>query len=133
MRLEDAAGPRRRPISLTPLIDVVFILLLFFMLASNFQQWRSMKLTASSKSAASPSDAKALVLKVAADGTLELDGRPLASAELAAVLAPHLRRDPAQSVVVRPADALPLQTLVNTFDRLAAAGVTKSALGRSLP
>lgn len=36
-----ASGKRRRTvISLTPLIDVVFILLLFFMLTSNFVPWR---------------------------------------------------------------------------------------------
>ena len=40
MRLEsDEAAPR--PISLTPLIDVVFILLIFFMLASSFLDWRA--------------------------------------------------------------------------------------------
>ncbi|AUM12483.1 ExbD/TolR family protein [Ketobacter alkanivorans] len=31
--------PRRRSIGLTALIDVVFILLMFFMLTSNFDQW----------------------------------------------------------------------------------------------
>jgi hypothetical protein len=38
-----AAEPRRRRalISMTPLIDVVFILLIFFMLASSFLNWRS--------------------------------------------------------------------------------------------
>ena len=35
---------RRIPISLTPLIDVVFILLVFFMLASSFQKTRSVEL-----------------------------------------------------------------------------------------
>lgn len=32
-------------ISLTPLIDVVFILLLFFMLTSEFVEWRSLELS----------------------------------------------------------------------------------------
>ena len=34
--LETAAAPRRRRIGLTPMIDVVFLLLVFFMLASRF-------------------------------------------------------------------------------------------------
>jgi biopolymer transport protein ExbD len=37
-------GRRTRRISLTPLIDVVFILLLFFMLSSSFQRWHSVDL-----------------------------------------------------------------------------------------
>ncbi|MBO8087018.1 MAG: biopolymer transporter ExbD, partial [Marichromatium sp.] len=46
MRLDLARRVRRNPISLTPLIDVVFILLLFFMLASHFDQWRALALDA---------------------------------------------------------------------------------------
>ncbi|WP_413699596.1 ExbD/TolR family protein [Psychromonas sp. KJ10-10] len=38
---------RKQAISLTPLIDVVFILLLFFMLSSSFTQWRAIQLPAS--------------------------------------------------------------------------------------
>ncbi len=49
--LLDLSLPRRKQaISLTPLIDVVFILLLFFMLSSSFSQWRQIKLPASSDS-----------------------------------------------------------------------------------
>jgi len=45
--LEYRAKPLR--ISLTPLIDVVFILLLFFMLASTFYQWQQMTLSSVAK------------------------------------------------------------------------------------
>ncbi|MEM6945656.1 MAG: biopolymer transporter ExbD, partial [Pseudomonadota bacterium] len=39
-----ANRPRKRlRISITPLIDVVFILLVFFMLASSFLDWRSIR------------------------------------------------------------------------------------------
>lgn len=40
--------PRRRPsINLTPLVDVVFILLVFFMLAFSFMEWRAIDLNTS--------------------------------------------------------------------------------------
>ena len=41
---------RRALISLTPLIDMVFILMVFFMLASSFQTWRAIAVTASQSS-----------------------------------------------------------------------------------
>ena len=41
-RLTRSSQPRR--LSLTPLIDVVFMLLLFFMLATSFSQWRVLDL-----------------------------------------------------------------------------------------
>lgn len=49
--LLDLNPPKRKTaISLTPLIDVVFILLLFFMLSSSFTQWRAIPLPASTAS-----------------------------------------------------------------------------------
>lgn len=49
MLLNDQQPQRKQAISLTPLIDVVFILLLFFMLSSSFIQWRQIKLPASTE------------------------------------------------------------------------------------
>ena len=40
MSLNLAQPKRKNPITLTPLIDVVFILLLFFMLTYSFVPWR---------------------------------------------------------------------------------------------
>ena len=45
-RLANNARRRRPLISLTPLIDVVFILLVFFMLTSTFLDWRPIELNA---------------------------------------------------------------------------------------
>jgi len=53
VRLNGTHQKRRQAISLTPLIDVVFILLLFFMLSSSFVPWRQINIsmpTASSSS-----------------------------------------------------------------------------------
>lgn len=36
---------KKNLVNLTPLIDVVFILLIFFMLVSNFDQWNSLELS----------------------------------------------------------------------------------------
>ncbi|WP_041766464.1 ExbD/TolR family protein [Psychromonas ingrahamii] len=41
---------RKQAISLTPFIDVVFILLLFCMLSSNFAKWQAIRLPASAAS-----------------------------------------------------------------------------------
>ena len=51
MRVE-AALRRRRPLSLTSLIDVIFLLLLFFMLSSTFTRFASVEITGGPASAA---------------------------------------------------------------------------------
>lgn len=40
----EAPGWRRRPVTLTPLIDVIFLLLLFFMLSSTFTRFAEVPL-----------------------------------------------------------------------------------------
>ena len=37
---------RRSALSMTPLIDVVFIMLLFFMLVTNYQRWQTVSIDA---------------------------------------------------------------------------------------
>ena len=55
---------RKNPISLTPLIDVVFILLVFFMLASSFEKTRTVELQAPQKGKATAAQADTRPLKI---------------------------------------------------------------------
>ncbi|MBH44867.1 MAG: hypothetical protein CMD88_05365 [Gammaproteobacteria bacterium] len=64
-------------ISLTPIIDVVFILLIFFMLATNFQQFNKMNIKLSTESSSiSTSDKKIFVIKFNQDGNYLLNDTP---------------------------------------------------------
>ena len=56
MRLNQSNSKRRQAISLTPLIDVVFILLLFFMLSSSFIPWRQINVSMPTASSQSQTD-----------------------------------------------------------------------------
>lgn len=49
MQLEMTAGSRRR-LSMTPLIDIIFLLLLFFMLSSTFSKFGEIELSSASGS-----------------------------------------------------------------------------------
>ncbi len=66
---------RRIPISLTPLIDVVFILLVFFMLASSFQKTRSIELIPPKEGQAKPvqSEEKTFTILVVGENAYEVD------------------------------------------------------------
>jgi biopolymer transport protein ExbD len=132
MRLPDAGVRKPIPISLTALIDVVFILLLFFMLSSSFTQWRSLDLTVDTPGAAAPADPEpALVIELAADGSLRLEEitvGPTASApELAALLTPHLQRP----MVLAPAGDATAQQVVTTLERLTVAGARRLTLANA--
>jgi biopolymer transport protein ExbD len=123
MRIELPRRPRRRLITLTPLIDVVFILLLFFMLASRLTQLHAIPLDAPAGDQDAAEHTRALLLRIHADGRLDLNGAPIREEALEPVLAAKLERAPALRVLVQPQDQVPLQTTLRIFDGLAAAGV----------
>jgi biopolymer transport protein ExbD len=116
--------PRRRArISLTPLIDVVFILLVFFMLASSFLDERAIKVGAPAAALGGASLEGALLVELRRDG-LRLAGERLALPQLMARLAEHAARDPRQRVLIKPAPGVSLQDAVTLLDRVSASGLS---------
>ena len=118
--------PRRRArVSLTPLIDVVFILLVFFMLASSFTDWRGLRLTAAEPGgAAAPGMVGAMLVDVRPEG-VRLSGEPMAPDALVARLSIRLEARPDTRVLVRPAAGVAMQRVVDLLDRLSAAGIAR--------
>lgn len=129
MRLDAAAPRRRAAIGLTALIDVVFILLLFFLLASQFQRYGALPISTPVLAAgpAAP-DAAVVTLRLRADGSLLLDGAPVAMADLGPALAAVRARRGALPVAVTADPDATLQPLVTLLDALAAAGVSAPLL-----
>ena len=122
---------RRRPISLTPLIDVVFILLMFFMLTSTFTRWKAVDLRLPiSSSDASPKKPQALLLHT--DGSLSLRGRSFQLLDPNTEAALSTALDPTRPVVVFPEADTRVQTIISTFEGLPAAGVSDAVLGAAL-
>ena len=115
---------RRRP-DLTPMIDVVFLLLVFFMLASRFASETSLPLEAARGGAGGWTGPMRLV-EIGPAGALSLNGAAIAPEALAAALAP-LTAAPSDPVILRGRDAA-LQDLVSVMDRLRDAGFTALVL-----
>ncbi len=122
--------PTGRLISLTPLIDVVFILLVFFMLASSYLDWRSVNLTVSSGVGAATSTQRAILISLRSDGSVAVGSRPVAKQALRSVMTARLAGDREQRVVIRSDPGVPLQSAVNTLDLLRTIGATNVSLSR---
>jgi biopolymer transport protein ExbD len=116
-----APRPRRRP-SLTPMIDVVFLLLVFFMLAARFGHDTHLPLTLGGGGAVDWQGPPRLV-SVLPDG-LRLNGLPVATADLAGALAP-LMPDAQAPVLLRAEDGADLGRLVAVIDAMRGAGITQ--------
>ncbi len=122
--------PTGRLISLTPLIDVVFILLVFFMLASSFLDWRTVDLTVTSGAGAAASSQRAVVISLQSDGSVAVGSAPVAKQALRSVMAEKLAENTEQRVVIQSDPGVPLQRAVDTLDLVRTIGATNVSLSR---
>ena len=115
--------PRRRP-SLTPMIDVVFLLLIFFMLAAQIGRDGAVPLAGAGGGGAYSGPPR--LVEIAPDA-LALNGRSVTADELPARLA-ALVAAPGDTVVLRPIGSTRLQRLIDVAEGLRAAGFTSLAV-----
>ncbi len=122
--------PRRRPVGirLTPLIDVVFILLVFFMLASSFMDWRGFRLDLPAADATPDPDVEPIVVRVLGDGGYRLGGLDLGVEELVERVREVRSGPDARPVVIQAAADAPVQATVRALDRLHAGGIEGASL-----
>ena len=114
--------PRR--IALTPMIDVVFLLLVFFMLVARTAEFGALELSASGGEATWSGPPR---LVAVAPGGVALNGVAVDEAGLVAALAPLVAR-PSDPVVLRPMDGASLQRLADVAEALAGAGYVRLVL-----
>ena len=131
--LPPASRPRRRRalISLTPLVDVVLILLVFFMVASSFRDWRAITLDSgvSGGNGASPRMEGALLVEVLPDG-VRLSGEPVSLELLRTRVRGHTAKRPDLRVLIEPSPGVGLQETVHVIDALRESGVSGLSLIR---
>ena len=70
--------PTRDPdtpdINLTPLIDVVFLMLVFFVVTTTFTEDRALQVTLPTADGGAPMDTGPVVVRISADGQVAVDG-----------------------------------------------------------
>ncbi len=105
---------RGRTIGLTPLIDVVFILLIFFMLASSFQKTRTIDMTPPTKdrAAAAASHNRSVTVTVLGGGRYDVGGTVVAVERLDEALADTGNR----WILIRTTRAAVVQDVVLLLD-----------------
>jgi biopolymer transport protein ExbD len=120
MCFEGRRRPRPGP-NLTPLVDVVFLLLLFFMLTSHFVREEVIELSLPEAESGSPGD-EVLQLQLAADGEIRLGELVIAPAALEHELARQLERRPEKVVRIRGDKGASLEMTVGLLDAARKAG-----------
>lgn len=122
----------RKAISLTALIDVVFILLMFFMLTSSFTQWNSQQIKASvggeQVASSHTGDMQFLLLKNDGLASVFSAGKRSGAEPLEQALQ---RIDASALVTLIPDAELTVQQILDSIATLHRADITQISLGQS--
>ncbi len=115
-------------VDMSPLIDMVFILLIFFMVSSTFV--KDMKLDLERPGASSASRASSKVIRVYIDNTGEtyLDGQPVKTWAIQGKLRDMLRASTEKSVLVVTDDSIAVEKLIDVVDQCRLSGAKDVAV-----
>jgi biopolymer transport protein ExbD len=127
MRLDEDDDDRSESMNLTPLVDVVFLLLVFFLAATTLAKKEvefDLRLP-EAKSGQPGGGTRAMVVNVFADGRLVVDGREVTLEALRQKLTAAWQRDREQEVLVRGDHAAQFGKGLQVLDACRLARITK--------
>jgi biopolymer transport protein ExbD len=134
---ERVTTSRRRRVGLvmTPLVDVIFLLLIFFMLSSQLSPISLIPLGGGVRPTAAAAQSQTparidLFVSVGAGARIRVNGQPVGVAALPAVLADY-RRGGIRSVVIAPTRTATIQDVVTVFELARTGGYDTVAIRRS--
>ena len=119
---------RRSIISLTPLIDVVFILLIFFIVTANFIKEPGLEVNRPDSETAEPTENAAILIAVGNAGEIYMDGRRIDKRQVKANVVRLLAENPQGSVVIQADEKATADTIMAVMDGAREAGVYNISL-----
>lgn len=115
-------------IDISPLIDVVFLLLIFFIVTTVFVKETGVKVSKPRASSSEDLDRQAILIAVTAEGRVWQGGREIGHDGVRAVVAALLEETPESPVIIRADSATPTQDTVRVIDSAKLAGAESVSL-----
>jgi biopolymer transport protein ExbD len=130
MKLMDFEGRARihSHLDIAPLIDIVFLLLVFFMLTSTFMVPEAIELELPESSSAQASEVNPIVVALNESGQIALNGEVIALAQLRMALEPLIKQNVDAPITLKSDASTQVQQLLHVMDEIRAAGGRDVAL-----
>lgn len=121
---------KRPRIEIIPMIDVIFFLLVFFMLYGTLETNRSaIKIDLPKTVHIGDPTTPSLVVNIREDGSVWIGDNFISDEKIQTIVGAKVQANPNLLVVLHPQRKVPYERLVAVMDRLAAGGVTRPMLG----
>jgi biopolymer transport protein ExbD len=115
-------------INMTPMLDIVFIMLIFFIVTTSFVKESGISVNTPKAQTASRQDQANIFIAITRDGQVWIDKRPIDIRALRTVVARLYAENPAGSVVIQSDRDSATHTLVEVMDQVRLAGIEKIAI-----
>ena len=118
-------------IDLTPMLDVVFIMLIFFIVVASFIKEAGIEVSRPDNNQSDPSDAQSILVRIRADDQIWMENRRVDARAVRANIQRLLASDPEQAVSVKVDKGATANTVIDVADaaREAGAGTVNWASG----
>ena len=130
MKLKARRGRGGSLLNITPLIDMVFILLVFFMLSTNFARFRLIGVDSPENREVARTAEGAVVIELLGEEGVRIDGLLRPRAALKSAVAGITRIDPNRVFLIRPSPGISLQETVSAHDEARAGGARQISFSR---
>ena len=124
-------------LNITPLIDVVFLLLIFFMVSTTFQKETELKVQLPEAAATQPPEQlQTIEIVINKNGSYFLDGRELVNNNLVTLRTALAKRASGQKdtpLVIRADARTPHQSVITAMDAARQLGMVKLSIATSQP
>lgn len=115
-------------INITPMVDIILVLLVIFMVTANFLKKESININLPKVAASDPNIAESVQVAITRDGRILLEGDEINNEKLLNTLEKKSKIRPNMRVTLSADDKLPYGVIANVMGLIRKAGVTKIAL-----
>ena len=115
-------------INIAPLIDMVFILLIFFVVTTNFNRQTGVDVTKPKAQSAISQGQKTLLIGITREGTLHIHGRQISIDRLKTLVSQEILKRPDMTVVIIADQDAAIGKAVQVMDQCALAGAQKVSI-----
>ncbi len=123
----------RLQLGMAPLVDVMLLLLIFFVLTSTQMAPRHLEVALPDSASARRDDVATIVVVVVSDALVEVDGVEYPLDRLDSAIAARVTNDGEEPISIEADAATPLQTMIRVIDEIKAGGGRGVRLATAIP
>jgi len=132
-RINLTGAPEEAIIDMTPMLDVVFIMLIFFIVSTTFIQEQGVEINSPSSSLGAKPKSKGIIIAIDDAGQAWYEQKQVSLAQVANAVVTKLAEKADLSVLIKADENTPTGDLIRLLDEVRGLGITQVAVATKAP